>query len=1331
MRRLTGLSGNNRSLVLLRLTSEQFLDVQQLSQLKGEPAFEIIKAFIAGKDKKICALLDSRMEAANEASKRLKRLQRLDKFIYEERGSNDLHIGWPVVRGKLADGTLIRAPLLFFPARLVQDKTDWVLQVRKEAGITFNKSFLLAYYYYNQVKPDETLLEFDFEELDTDSTVFRTQLYQLLKERLELNFNPDTFTDQLIPFQEFRKDEFDEQHRVGEIKLFHEAVLGIFPQAGSQLVPDYLQLIEEHKFETLEDLFASKNYSDGREIKNESVAINLAVQEEKVHAPFPLDSWQEHALKLSKLGRSLVVQGPPGTGKSQLICNLIADGIASGKRVLVVCQKRAALDVVYDRLRQIDLADFLGLVHDFRNDRKSIYQKIARQIDRVEEYKMLNRGIDAIQTERRFVHVSRNIDRLVEELEEFRMALFHDQECGLSVKELYLTSNPAQDSVNIKQEYQYFQFTSLDDFIRRMSRYVRYAQQFETETYSWRDRKSLAAFTLSDKKELERTVLSVPNYQEKLGAQLHELVGVNLNLEECESLLQRREDVNDMVNLLADEGVYRFFIAMVDEKDEETSLLWLQNIERLVLNCFDKHGVETTLKADQIGQCQVALQKRIEARRNWIKLIRWELFSEHKFFLKRVVIGNGLTYTKKGLRTLEARIDNRLNLEHHLTALRDKVWLVDYPGDFNDKGIRKWFEKQKYAVRAKLLFSSLREIRNGIVPSHHNRDEFIRLIWSVFDLLQPLRAKKADWQKYLSNYQLRQLIQHPEVGGEMIQVLQRDFDQLSDYDRLKEGFLSHEKEVIGKLRERLDHWEAGAFEELFQNSLRLAWIDHIETKYPVLTAVSTLRMAEMEEELQRDVEIKLELSKEILLLRARECICESIEYNRLNNRVTYRDLHHQVTKKKRVWPVRKLVTEFAHEVFNLVPCWMASPESVSAIFPMEEMFDLVIFDEASQCFSERGLPAVCRGKQVVVAGDDKQLRPFELYQARWEEDSDIMELEVDSLLELCSKYLETVHLQGHYRSKAIELIDFSNRHFYSGELRVLPDKKISDLRQPAIEYHKIDGMWENQTNPLEAEEVARKVLDLIREFPDKEIGVVTFNMPQQMLIMDMLESEAATSGLTLPSSSFVKNIENVQGDEKDIIIFSIGYAPDKKGKLNMQFGSLNVVGGENRLNVAVTRARERVIIVSSLWPEALRIDDSKNEGPKLLRHYLEYAREVAAGNFSPAVLSTKPQNPAWYLQHHMVQWSEQTPTSLSFVPQLLPFADVVLNRDKKHEGIILTDDSLYFRALTAKEPHVYTPQLLALKNWTYLRVFSRNWWTDREKVLHEVAKYMYQLNESQ
>ena len=1314
------MGGNNRSLLLLRLHSEQLLDLQQLSFLNGEKAFEIVKSLIAGKSKKICPELNSRMEAVNEASKKIKRLQRLDKFIFEEKGSNDLHVGWPIVRGKFSDGTLVRCPLLYFPVSLHLESGQWVLALREDAGVTFNKSFLLAYSFYNKVKLDDELLNTSFEDFDIDSTVFRTQLYQLLKQTVELNFNTETFTDELIPFLEFKKDDFDKQHNNGEIKLFPEAVLGIFPQAGSQLVADYQFLIENQSFENLDDFFSERIHGDaliGKWVHT--------VKEEKIYTPFSMDAYQEHALRIIKDGKSVVVQGPPGTGKSQLIANLIADSIASRKKVLMVCQKRVALDVVYNRLKKIDLADFIGLVHDFRNDRKSIYEKIGRQIDRIDDFKSRDRSIDIIQIERRFFQVCRTIDQQTEALEEFRTALFNESEFGISAKELYLTSDPQQESINVRQEYQFFNKTTLSDFLSKIKRYSQYAAILEKTEHRWLNRRSFSNFQLSDLREVKKIVQAIPAFQNQVQKELSNIISSALNLEECESLLQRKAEMFEMTALLDSDQVFRYFQAMAAEKEDETSLLWIQNMERVCMNCFSGVGVESTIPVDQLGNVQQALHKRVESRKGLIRRLRWEL-SDQKVLLKRVLIGNKLKFNKEGLQELEQRIDNRLNLQHHLTALREKKWLLEFPEQTEQNKLKEWLQRQTRALKAKNIFASLREIRESASVQKISREQFLKVIHSIIEIISNVPVHRLEWLSYLTPYQVQQLIIKPELESEFVESLQVDFDKLIEFDKLKESLVSHERDILIRLFDHTKKWSSSELENLFQNSIRLAWIEHIETKYPILRSVSTFKMDEMQTELQQAVLDKQKLSAEILLLRAREGVYENLEFNRLNNRVTYRDLHHQVTKKKKIWPVRKLVDEFSDELFNLIPCWMASPESVSAIFPMEQMFDVVIFDEASQCFSERGIPAMYRGKQVLVAGDSKQLRPFELYQTRWEEETENPDLEVDSLLELSERYLPTVQLQGHYRSQSFELIDFSNQFFYGGNLKLLPDRLIVNKHQPSITFHKVSGLWDDQMNLPEAQAVVQRVFELIRNHPEKEIGVITFNAPQQMLIMDLMEEESVNANLKIPDSLFIKNIENVQGDERDIIIFSIGYAPDVQGKMSMQFGSLNVAGGENRLNVAVTRAREKIMVISSIVPEELKLQGVKNEGPKLLKKYLEFVRLVSDGNFRFKEIIPTQHSSDWYLNKQLEDWSKGN-TDASLSSYVLPFTDMVIYDRQNQAGVLLTDDYMYHSSATIKQPHVYTPLLLQQKNWNYHRIFSRNWWMNRENSKNELSRFIYQV----
>ena len=236
---------------------------------------------------------------------------------------------------------------------------------------------------------------------------------------------------------------------------------------------------------------------------------------------------------------------------------------------------------------------------------------------------------------------------------------------------------------------------------------------------------------------------------------------------------------------------------------------------------------------------------------------------------------------------------------------------------------------------------------------------------------------------------------------------------------------------------------------------------------------------------------------------------------------------------------------------------------------------------------------------------------------------------------------------------------------------------------------------------VEVEEVLR----LIRKLggSGKSIGVVTFNFYQQAAIQDALEKEN-----TLPDGLFVKNIENVQGDERDIIIFSMGYAPDEKGRVSMQFGTLNMQGGENRLNVAVTRAREKIYFVTSLWPSQLQTEQTANEGPKLLRAYMDYALQVSEGKFEPAPLVNGQFRSDWLLKERLVQ------QNAAFAKEL-PFGDITVKEEGAYKGLVLTDDDLYHYSKSSKEPHAYLPLLLRLKNWPFRRVYSREYWSGNLK----------------
>ena len=1293
LRRLTNLTSRNRSLLLLNLPQEQFFDLHQLDFLDGKPSFEYINQLISQKNQvPLCDVLDSRLEKVNEVSKILRKIARTEAFIEEERGSEDLYVGYPFVKGKLSDGTVVRCPLLFFPVTLQNSSKKWILEKRDDA-ISLNRSFLLAYSHFNQIKISDEFLETSFEDFDKNSLVFRTQLYELLKEsKVEINFNQDNFTNQLIDYQRLSKSDLIDSERNGELKLFPQAVLGIFPQAGSFLVPDYEALLAPPPIPPQKggELFLALPGGEGW----------MGCKEETTFLPFSVDASQEAAIKQVKSGQSLVVLGPPGTGKSQLIANLIADFTARGKRVLVVCQKRVALDTVFQRLEKAKMTDFVALVHDFKNDRKILFEKIANQIDEVENYQKKNKGLDAIFLERNFTQISRRIDKIVEELQGFQNALFDESICGLSVKEMYLTSSFIQPSIDLKNTYKSFIFNDLANFEGRLKRYFQYEEKLqESENYEfWKDRVSFAKFTNSDIPKIKETIEDVAAFHAKntTDFSLTELNNFDEKIVQQFSKLFENADVIKIFKTKVVEGKYwenRQFATMnagrvLNPASVSFDSFFLNEIE----NIFANDWIENSISASELILRKTQIEKAYLASKSGLNWLVWKVFSKDKKGVEKLIFQNKLNLQTTDLELLTRKINNRIAFENLKETLAKKEIFIDAQEDFET--INKTLKNHISANEAYIVYQA-----NLFL---HKPDFSLKYYNYLVALIIEIKQKMTGWRKYLSEGQINPHPTSPNRGGVFSPLPFGEglgvglFDYLVEADILKESFTKTELEVVEKLNENPKNANT-----IFQNSLRLAWVEHIENLHPILRSVSSLKMQQMEDELQECVLQKQTLSQEILLLKLREQTYKDLIINRLQNVVTYRELQHQTTKKRKLWSVRKVLEAYSDEIFKLIPCWMASPESVSAMFKMEEnLFDLVIFDEASQCFAEYGIPAIFRGKQVVIAGDSKQLQPNDLYQIRYEADlgDDLHEpiLEIDSLLDLAAQYLPQVSLQGHYRSQSLDLIGFSNQFFYKNSLTLLPDYQTINKNEPSINYIKVNGIWANNTNEIEAQKVVELITDLRKISPEKSIGVVTFNVRQAELIeLRITNYELRMGGVS------IKNIENIQGDEFDIVIFSVAYAPDIHGKMLMNFGSLNQKGGENRLNVAVTRAREKIYLVSSILPQELRVEDAQNEGPKLLKKYLEYALEVSEGRYLPKPLSNENFRTDWFLKE---QLKNHNPLYISE----LPFADITIKTENdNYESLILTDDNLYFSSISPKEPHAYLPINLRAKGWKFERIWSR------------------------
>ncbi|MCB9734446.1 MAG: hypothetical protein H6745_17800 [Deltaproteobacteria bacterium] len=355
-------------------------------------------------------------------------------------------------------------------------------------------------------------------------------------------------------------------------------------------------------------------------------------------------------------------------------------------------------------------------------------------------------------------------------------------------------------------------------------------------------------------------------------------------------------------------------------------------------------------------------------------------------------------------------------------------------------------------------------------------------------------------------------------------------------------------------------------------------------------------------------------------------------------RTRFQKLSGEARKRRYRATLRQLIERHWRDGLALArPVWLCSPESVSTLFPLDrELFDLVIFDEASQCPVESAMPALVRARRALVAGDDQQMPPSHFFQSTVAEEGDFGDdgselLASHSILELARVAFVGTTLRWHYRCRHEPLIAFSNAAFYGRRLATVPNAEQRAIAPwEGVRFEAVPGRWVDQTNPVEAEHVVDALARVLAaDLPGggpPSVGIVTYNKKQAELVTALIEARASLDvdfrariqrdrERADIDQVFVRNLENVQGDERDVILMSLGYgASEPGGPVHARFGPLGQDGGEKRLNVAITRARLALHVFASFAPEALDVSGTTNPGPKLLMAYLRYARAVTNGD---------------------------------------------------------------------------------------------------------------------
>ncbi|MBQ9796841.1 MAG: HRDC domain-containing protein [Clostridia bacterium] len=633
--------------------------------------------------------------------------------------------------------------------------------------------------------------------------------------------------------------------------------------------------------------------------------------------------------------------------------------------------------------------------------------------------------------------------------------------------------------------------------------------------------------------------------------------------------------------------------------------------------------------------------------------------------------------------------------------------------------------------------------------------------WRNQSLLQRMTSKgrltkeiqnltKNYFQKVGGSYTVRLMMEQPEAVKQSLKEFTAGYANLKP---VVTSLTDHENLYLAALRKihkicggTVTEWN----DELY-NTVLFEYIQKFESENRTLIP-KVDSFEKIISSMENNIKIKQELSRQ----RITKLLADDIKYITTSKRKG--EISRAIESRRRS-SVAKFVQKFDFELFKALKIWLMTPDAVSEVLPQQnDLFDLVIFDEASQLYVEKSIPSIIRAKKVVIAGDHKQLRPSSLGDGRFDmedmldEDAEISAaLEEESLLDLARFRYPDVLLNTHYRSKYEELIDFSNYAFYKGRLFVAPNTDKPE--KPPIEVHQVtDAVWQGRANRKEAE----RVVELIKEFfatrqHNETIGVIAFNVSQRDMIYDVIDEESLKDpkfGTIVRAEMsrkdngedtgfFVKNIESVQGDERDVIMFSIGYAKNTSGKLIHNFGWLNQKGGENRLNVAISRAKKKIHIVTSFRPAELMLDDAKNDGPRILKRYLEYAFAVSSENKEEAEMILRSFGETYGIVAAPLEteFAQRVADALREKGYEIDTQvgiggyriDIAVSKNGKYVLGIECDGKLYSVPSSARERDYHRQKYLESRGWKIKRIWSMDWWRDPQREIYNICSIVDSL----
>jgi len=1044
------------------------------------------------------------------------------------------------------------------------------------------------------------------------------------------------------------------------------------------------------------------------------------------------DGSQTEAIQTAMSGRNMVIQGPPGTGKSQTITNLIVSAVLAGKKVLFVSEKIEALNVVKDRLSNADCSALCLELHSRKTSKSAVLSQLSESLEFVDEHRGESSDFERLENSQ--LLLNRYHDDISQTVPPFGYS--HYELSGLLLLHEKRIKGNRHYKIPNAREFTKKTLESKLSELRELQSHLLSEGSPACHPCRFFKLRRLSRGQLSDLSDrlknsfsgLQNTILLRDQVVEAFRQRGfdHCIEGAPI------------EDVLRMVHAWP-QDYYEFAAHLGQGEDVQAPVGELQAL-LVQLNFVRQRRkrYEETLSKGWEEFPVLRVLEVISASKGRLADVFSGPYRRAKEALRRLT-------RDKAPKTNAGLLSFLQELESYFCDVQRLQTLTIECGWVN-AGLWRGIDTNELKVRERIIaleaFGSLPDDEKCLCQRLSQDKEF-RVFLS--------RISTEMFKNFSSTAHLDDLTDALEPGFVELSVEERlaalrglidNIERFNDWFILKD-LLNQQQSTLGE----------DLYRDIFNGDIEYALL--VATfEYSVLTEMKE-SMSEMNPAIDRYDSVLMTEAREQFkkldterLLHSKRMINDwYLKRIRLVPEKDLRIVRGEIVKKRNRLSVRKLVASLGESLQLLKPIALMSPISLVQFVPLGTIsFDLLIVDEASQVKPEDLIGAMLRVKQVVVVGDSQQLPPTDFFnrvitesdsELKLDDDGSFVLGNVESILDLCRASFSTeVMLRWHYRSRHPSLISVSNKHFYGERLFYPPSTfegsngeslGISMRKTPSNCYTR--GGSNGGQNIVEGEIVVDEVISFAKNFPEKTLGVVTFSVTQRDVIRDLLDKKLrANPGIDSffsedrRESFFVRNLETIQGDERDVIFISLGYGRTADGSLHQNFGPLATEGGDRRLNVMITRARERMVVFASLTSEDISLDTGKR-GVRALKEFLQLAEK---GYMDVPSATSRPFGSPFeeYVSEFLISQGYEVESQVGMSGFFIDLAiRDPLNRNRYLCGIEC-DGAPYHSSRTARERDRLRQEILESRGWTIYRIWSTDWFRRRKSQEAKLLSYL-------